>query len=189
MTEVRGLAERMSWQRGAVCRAFAGAWLVAALLPAGCVAHEQRGVPLYSPADPPLPRESVARVVGYVRYVDGADLAKEGRKGRTFEVLPGCHLVGTPSSWGTTEGPQGGVAVPTGRVDYAMPMRAGHEYVIDVFVQDSSSSTGAAELRAYERSPGGAITRTFSPIRSQADVTACQQAAPAEASARGAPQR
>jgi hypothetical protein len=63
----------------------------------GCIKTQTRGVPLY-PQTEPLPDVSrVALLSGYVRSVDGQNVSA---RGSVFELLPGCHVVRTPESWG-----------------------------------------------------------------------------------------
>lgn len=74
---------------------FPSSGLVLAVTILGCIAGEGRGYPLYPTTDAgPMAPSRVARLAGYVRFVDGVDVSEHGT---TFELLPGCHLVGTPS--------------------------------------------------------------------------------------------
>jgi hypothetical protein len=109
-------------------------------------------------------------LAGYVQYVDGQDVSSHGSH---FELMPGCHVVVTPRSWGKSEGTFGAVVVPTGHVAYAMDMRAGHDYLIDVRITEFSGPHGSAEIVAYERGPGGSGTAQLTPASTEAEVKTC----------------
>ncbi|GEM_PF-1528736 len=150
------------------------------VLVAACGVERERGYPLYPASDPAPTRAEVAVLTGYVRTVDGVDVS---RYGSTFRLLPGCHVVGTPRAWAHTESTQGAVVVKTGEVSFALPMRAGYTYVVEVDVEPLRTVSGGARLIASERSPEGAVTRQFSPLGASPGAASC----PAEAPARGQP--
>jgi hypothetical protein len=79
-----------------------------------CVGTPSRGYPLY-PSDTGRRDESeVALLGGYVQFVDGQDV---GSHGGLFEVLPGCHVIGTPSRWlASSPTGTGAVTASTGKV-------------------------------------------------------------------------
>ena len=149
-------------------------WVAPAMasLGLGCLASPSRGYPLYPSSDGARPDESrVAQVDGYVRYVDGADVSPHGE---SFEVLPGCHIVGTPSTWGdATTNNTAAVIVPTGKVTFALPMKAGYRYTVKVELGATSGPTGTSVIKAYE-SDGHGTTRTFGPASGTVDPTTCE---------------
>ena len=62
----------------------------------GCgVGNRPRGYPLHGDAN--LPLSAVARLHGYVEQVSGEPVTQHGH---LFELLPGCHVLGTPRTWG-----------------------------------------------------------------------------------------
>jgi hypothetical protein len=146
----------------------------------------ERGHPLYSAIDPPPERDEVARLVGAVQYVDGQKVSSFGN---TFELLPGCHVVVTQRNWGRTEGAFVATVVPTGRSSFAIPMRAGYEYVVDVEVIDQSDPQGAAQYFAYERAPDGNTSRRFPAAQSEREVVDCLAEGPGGPPVSGAPER
>ena len=152
----------------------AGWALIVAVALLGCIAGESRGYPLYATSAGPMDPSRVARLAGYVRFVDGLDVSEHGT---TFDLLPGCHLIGTPSRWGSAS-MSGGVAVSTGTLTFALPMKAGHQYAVAV---EASLAGGGpshpAFVRAYERDPSGATKETFAPVSSESDVQRCRDLA------------
>jgi len=138
-----------------------------------CIAGTRSAVALYDGA--PRPREQVARLSGYVRFVDDAEVSK---RGSVFELLPGCHLVGTPDSWGKFDSTGGGVVVPTGRVAFALPMRPAHDYSIELSTEHSGGPQGRAWIKAVERDSTGEVTNTFGPVQHAEDAERCLAEAP-----------
>jgi len=138
----------------------------------GCITATRRGYPLY-PNPPLLERQRVAFLTGYVRDVDGNDVSQHGE---AFDLLPGCHIVGTPSESGNMD-PTEGAVITTGPHKFALPMKVGHSYVIEVEAADPSSGTtesrGTVRLWAREIDEAGKTTRRFSPATSPADLQAC----------------
>ncbi len=141
----------------------------------GCVSGQEQFYPLYLRTARRLPQAELARLSGYVRFIDGEDVSSYGS---SFELLPGCHLVGTPSHWGKTDFNSGGMSGDTGRWTFAVPMRAGYQYAIEVQVEQGTGPTGRMRIRAFERDAHGTTTREFAPPLSADDVQACRQEAP-----------
>ncbi len=144
---------------------------VAAFALLGCIGGQSRGYPLYPATDPPRRQEEVAELTGYVSLVDGQDVSSHGA---SFELLPGCHLVATPSEWGRFES-SGGVIVKTGHLTFALPMKAGRRYLVDVEVRTMGGSTGTAVVEATEKDINGNTTQMFGPVTSTEVVEACKQ--------------
>jgi hypothetical protein len=147
----------------------------------GCVQGQEQYYPLYLRTERRLPQSELARLSGYVRFIDDEDVSPYGR---SFELLPGCHLVGTPSQWGKAEPNSGVVTADTGRWVFALPMRAGYQYVIELQLEQMSGPRGRLQVRAFERDSHGTTTREFAPPRNADDVQACRQEAPGPAKAR-----
>jgi len=61
---------------------------------AGCLSGAGvRPYRLYPPAPQPLGPDQVSTLTGYVQFVDDKDVSSLGGY---FELLPGCHVIGTP---------------------------------------------------------------------------------------------
>ena len=133
----------------------------------GCIsASSANWYPLH---DEQLPPSRVARLSGYVRFVDGRDLADHGR---SFELLPGCHVVGTPEKWGGASLDAAMVAT-TGVVYFALPMKPGRHYSIDVHTDGMAGPVGTLRIEARETASNGEPTELFAPVTSQAEIDAC----------------
>lgn len=122
----------------------------------GCFASS-RGYQLY--AGPPADPSAVAKLTGFVRAVDGKYVA---RYGRNFELMPGCHVVSTPRSWGGV-GETGGVVASTEGITYAIRMLPGHSYTIEVKPEGAPGSIQNVRIVAKEKDASGKVTGTFSP--------------------------
>ena len=144
----------------------------------GCLAAPSRGYPLYPSSDGARPDESrVAQLQGYVRYVDDAVVSTHGA---SFEVLPGCHVIGTPSTWGdATTGNTAAVIVTTGKVTFALPMKSGYRYTVKVALGATTGTSRTAAIKAYESDALGTTTRTFKPASGTVDSTTCEEVKPA----------
>jgi TonB family protein len=166
-------------------RARALAWLFGlAAGHLGCLTVGGRGFPLY-PQTEPLPDAShVARLSGYVRVVDGQVVSGHGN---LFELLPGCHIVRTPTSWGTS-GYGGAVVATTPELTFALPMRAGYQYEVAIVADAPTAPTEAIDVKAYERDPRGVLLQTFSYATSQRDLDRCESAAATASSAPEGPE-
>ena len=148
---------------GGIVRILGGVALVA------CVGHV-RPYALYP--NPEIQREpgKVSRLTGIVATVDGVDVA---RKGDTFDLAPGCHVVTLVHKIG-----QGGEHEPWS-VDvphwvYAFRMIAGHLYVIEHRVQMASNRNGTVTVSALERDGRGALVRPIPPSRGVQDIEDCK---------------
>jgi len=140
-------------------------------LATGCIHQPDRGTPLYDTAEP-LQRHQVAVLSGYVRYVDGKEVSALPSP---YELLPGCHVVGTPSSWG--KGTQSGAIVAhTGMLQFALPMKAGHRYSIRVQASPMTGPTGPLTIAACESDAERNIVSTFGPVSDAADLAGCGEA-------------
>jgi hypothetical protein len=63
--------------------------LVALLLPA-CIVRGGQPLALYPNPESPRPPAEVARLFGPIAAIDGQDVS---RQGKSFALLPGCHIV------------------------------------------------------------------------------------------------
>jgi hypothetical protein len=135
----------------------------------------RHGYPLY-PHPPLLDQPGIAFLTGYVHDVDGIDVSKHGQ---SFDLLPGCHIVGTPAKSGRMDS-QAGVVITTGPNNFAIPMKAGYSYIIEVGLSGPfSETTKTGYLLGREIDGAGKTTRTFLPGATLQDVKACStQASP-----------
>jgi hypothetical protein len=136
-----------------------------------CLTGSSRGHALYPATNPAPKRDEVARLAGYIEHVDGREVSSFGS---SFELLPGCHIVQTPSEWGTF-GAIGGVIVKTGHLVFPLPMQAARQYVIAIRTTDTSGPVANAVIEATETDLEGNILHVFSPARSPAEEDACRK--------------
>jgi hypothetical protein len=155
------------------CRAAVKIAILALSMSACGAAGQRRGTPLYAEPAQPLPRSEVALLSGYVAGVDGKELG-EDLAGSVLELLPGCHVVRTPPDW--TRHEMDGVAmVETGVLAFALPMRGGHSYEVEVQLGSESTETGTASVVAKETDAQGARTQTFEPTRDEEALQDCSK--------------
>jgi hypothetical protein len=94
----------------------------------GCLTTSH-GLRLYE-GDQDLPRERVARLVGPITRVDGRVVPTDVD---SYLLLPGCHVVQIGGAVGkTSPSPSSGYAANLPALTYAMPMRPGYSYVIEI---------------------------------------------------------
>ena len=127
---------------------------------------------LYPPGPQPLGPQQVSTLSGYVQFVDGKDVSSLGGY---FELLPGCHVIGTPSHWADQSLGGNTLNATTGRWTFALPMRAGHQYRIEVRTGVITASTVPLTIKGYESDLGGHQTREFERATSQKDIEACKE--------------
>jgi len=142
-----------------------------ALSAAACISGgEPRRVRLYPASEEPSPQE-LATLSGFVRFVDDRDVSELIGP---FELLPGCHVIGTPLEW-TGRAPDGGpgAVATTGRWTFALPMRAGHHYRIEVITGPLTAPVGTLTIKGFEEDLAGNTTREFERAKSPADIEAC----------------
>lgn len=146
--------------------------LAVANLGLGCVSSGPvRGSPLYAGA--PLPLDRVATLTGYVAEVDGQDVTPLLPP---FELLPGCHVVFTPEQWGSV-GPTTTVTSQTGKRAFALTMRAGHFYKIEVITGEQTTISGTLHIRGFESDVAGEQTRVFEMVTDPTELDACRNGA------------
>jgi hypothetical protein len=148
--------------------------VTAALSAAACISVA-RPCQLYPPAPQPLASEQVSTLTGYVQFVDDKDVSELGG---SFDLLPGCHVIGTPSHWSERSPVSYSVVVATtGQWTFALPMRAGHRYRIEVIVGVVTGPTAPLTIKGYESDLRGTQTREFEHATSLKDIEACKQEA------------
>jgi hypothetical protein len=103
-------------------------------------------------------------------FVDGLRVSSYGR---SFELLPGCHVVTSLDRWGHTGSDAVVVAKPSA-VTFAMEMVGGRRYTIVFDVHMRSKFEGELAIRANEVDAQGNLVRTFSPASTE-DIAACRQ--------------
>jgi len=146
-----------------------------ALLVAGCGLHATRGVPLYPKlGDGPGP-DHVATLYGPIQTVDGEDVS---RKGQTFELMPGCHVVTLQRNIG--EGSASGAwAANLPHLTVAFAMKPAHRYAIRSEMEDTSGPVGRVTIVARDKAPDGSSVRVpFA--RSEDDILDCRRWAEAQ---------
>jgi hypothetical protein len=159
----RGRRARLSLGGTAVC--------IAGCI-SGCISgSDAKDHALYPESAGKLEPSQVARLVGYVRTVDGKDVS--GMDGG-FLLQPGCHLVVTPSEWGKGDPNSGAVTAHTGPVPFVLPMQASHQYLIEVRTGVMTGPTGSLTLKAYERDAEGKELAEFEPAQGDGDLEKCR---------------
>ena len=124
---------------------------------------------LYPPPSQPLAPDRVSTLTGYVQFVDDKDVSELSGY---FELLPGCHIIGTPSHMAAPFPAARSVGtLTTGRWTFALPMGAGHQYQISVTLP--TARTVPLRIKAYETDLGGHKTREFERVASAKDVETC----------------
>ena len=147
--------------------------MLAMICASACITGTRRGYPLY-PNPPLIEPQRVAFLTGYVLEVDGKDVSAHGR---SFDLLPGCHIVVTPSKSGTMDS-TAGVVITTGPRKFAIAMKAAHSYVIEVGVSGTFGElSGSGYLLGREIDEDGNTTRKFAPAESSQDVQDCMKEA------------
>lgn len=129
-----------------------------------------RGVPLYSNDGAPRALAEVAQIFGEIAAVDGTPVSSGSN---SFEVLPGCHVVATRTSWGKTEQKEG-TSGNMPKLVFAIHMQANHSYV---FVQEMPHRTGSGagiSLNVYEKDAAGNVTATLLPASTQEELDRCR---------------
>jgi len=137
---------------------------LAAFAACGCgVGARTRGYPLHDNPNQPLSR--VARLHGYVEAVDGESVTEHGH---LFELMPGCHVLRTPRTWGGS-GTDRTVTAETGNLRFVIQMRAGHEYEVRVLLLEA---VGRIEVEAVEKDPNGDVVAKHLPVHPESQCPA-----------------
>ncbi|HMF40463.1 MAG TPA: hypothetical protein VKQ32_07205 [Polyangia bacterium] len=135
----------------------------------GACGSQSTAYPLYAKVGAGPGPEKVATLYGPVQTVDDQNVAA---KGRTFELLPGCHVVTLQRNIG--EGSATGAwAANLPRLVVAFEMKPAHRYIISSTSPDSSAPVGRIVLTATEKAPDGNVVRVpFA--RSDEDIRNCR---------------
>jgi len=145
--------------------------MIVALSGAGCLSGGgARPYRLYPLAPQPLGPEQVSTLAGHVQSVDDKDVSSLGGY---FELLPGCHVIVTPSRGWASYGKSGSMAT-TGQLTFALPMRAGHQYRIEI---RPGGIGGRLTVKGYESDLRGNQTREFEQATGPKDIEACHEEA------------
>lgn len=155
-----------------------------AILGAGCLGPSMtsRGYPLYAGASLPASRVAILDVLAIgqgrpmrddasvpIKMVDGVDVLA---KGRTFELLPGCHVVelDVRARGPSYSGPLVPPLVPT---TFIFPMKAGYSYLVETeWVRDVNRY--GPILHGREQDSTGKQTATFQPVPSAGAARQCE---------------
>ena len=148
------------------------ATLAALLLPA-CIVRAGEPRPLYPNPESPRPPAAVARLFGPIAAIDGEDVS---RKGKSFALLPGCHIVRLLDKVGAINtSSSGGYVGIIGGVIFALRMKASFAYEIEVGFFDTTGPTGELTIRAWERAADGSSSTPIAPAQSEADIDECRK--------------
>jgi hypothetical protein len=142
-------------------------------LPIACISGAgAKPYPLYS-SDAPLPEDQVAVLYGDIDAVDGRDVRGLGK---SFALLPGCHVVRSATRWG--EGGQTGAVVASlPPLSFAIDMEAGKRYVVEIRMIGVGSHVMVG-VEARELDAQGETIRGLAPTEDAAELAQCQDWAP-----------
>ena len=143
--------------------------LALSLVSTSCAIGPTRGVPLYAGERRPL--ETVATLRGPVLEVDGRPVSS---RERSFELLPGCHVIVSGGSVGHGADREAWIAhLPT--TVFAIRMQAGSTYnvVFDIDPALGRGPIGTGQILATERDAQGR-TRRLAAITTEAKAEGCR---------------
>jgi hypothetical protein len=149
----------------------AGAILAVLLAPA-CIVRAGQPHPLYPNPDVARPPAEIARLFGPIAAVDGQDVS---RLGKSFALLPGCHIVRLADKVGEISTSNGGGFVGSTGAIFALRMKASHAYEIEIQLQQMTGPVGQMTIRAWERSADGTTNSPIGPATSSADIDDCRK--------------
>jgi hypothetical protein len=150
--------------------------LVLASLGAACIVSGGQPHPLYPNPEQRRPDSELARLFGPIGSVDGEDVRKLGK---SFALLPGCHVVMLAEKTGeiSTLGSGGYVTSLPEHAVWAFRMRGAHTYEIQVALDPATGPVGPLEIHAWDRDEKGGATEV-PPIRNTLEVDECRKWAP-----------
>jgi hypothetical protein len=150
----------------ATMRGLALAWL--ASLGGGACGSQTTAYPLYAKVGPGPGADKVATLYGPIQTVDDQNVSA---RGRTFELLPGCHVVTLQRNIGEG-GADGAWAANLPRLVVAFEMKPAHRYTISSTSPDMSAPVGHIRLTASEKAPDGTVVRV--PFARAEDIRNCR---------------
>lgn len=120
------------------------------------------------------PPAAVAELHGEIEYVDGAKVS-----GEKFALLPGCHVVRPPTSWGASS-PQNAVRATLSVMHLSILMQADHRYQVTIGAgYIDGTGRGAVGVQAVETNQRGDTLRTFAPFQGEGHMELCEREAAA----------
>jgi hypothetical protein len=143
-------------------------WLVASMI-LSCHSVGKAGYPLYPQTGVRPTPDQIATLVGPIGTVDGVNVSL---KGKTFELLPGCHIATLERNIGAG-GDNGAWAANLPPITFAFEMKPAHFYKIIIDLQESSAPVGRIRITARETAPDGSSVRLGN-ARSTADIQDCR---------------
>jgi hypothetical protein len=154
---------------------FALALAIMALATA-CISSPTNSMTPAAVADTAMAPDQPPQLDGYVANVDG----KVVPQNRAVDLSPGCHLVGTPMVFKLPETlsfnrPEQQTIV-TGRRLFAVTMKAGHRYTVQV---ETWSSAILPDIGLYEWDADGKTTNVFRPVAENRGANGCRELLPA----------
>lgn len=109
-----------------------------------------------------------------MRLVDGQDVSSLDTP---FELLPGCHVVTTPTQWIAQD--SSGLLVLAQLPEYQipLPMKPAHYYQVEVATaRETLQGARYVYVRALERDTHGQITGDYRPVAGNVDPGTCRVA-------------
>jgi hypothetical protein len=153
----------------------ARALLAGALLLTGCIVRAGEPRPLYPNPEQPRDPGQVARLLGPVGNIDGTDVS---RMGKSFALAPGCHFVKLPKKVADASSTvREGLVAYYPDWTYALKMKAGHAYEVDVRVDNNTGPTPILAVQMWERDLGAGRT-PIAPASSDDEIEACRSWTP-----------
>jgi hypothetical protein len=151
--------------------------VVAVLLGPACIVHDGEPRPLYTKDQPPLPPEQTARLFGPIATVDGDNVSKQGR---SFTLLPGCHIVRLLEKIGEINTSNGGGFIGTiGHVVFALRMKAGYTYEIEASMPTGTNHpVNQMTIQAWERAADGSGATAIAPAKYGDELSDCRKWTP-----------
>jgi len=149
----------------------ASALLVVALAIPACIVHEGEPHPLYTNDEPLQPPNRVARLFGPIAAIDGKDVSQLGK---SFSLLPGCHIVRLLDKVGEIS-QAGGYVGNIGTAIFAIWMKADHVYEVEVQMRNATGPVGRLTIQTWERAADGSGARSIAPARTDKDFDDCRK--------------
>ena len=110
---------------------------------------------------------------GPIAAVDGQDVS---HLGKSFSLLPGCHIVRLADKVGEMNSNHAGGYVGTiGTAIFAIWMKADHVYEVEVQVGNATGPVGRLTIQTWERAADGSGARPIAPARTDKDFDDCRK--------------